>query len=106
MNKNPTPKEIEVLNLIRRGANNKQIAKKLNISESTVKLHVSHLFKKYAAKSRLQLLIFSTPKREWVGLTDEDKSLLVQKYKHIETGTEHDENLIAEIEAKLKEKNT
>lgn len=46
------------------------------------------------------------PKREWVGLTDDDKSQLVQKYKHIETGTEHDENLIAETEAKLKEKNT
>jgi hypothetical protein len=46
------------------------------------------------------------PKRQWVGLTDEDKSLLVQKYKHIETGTQHDENLITEAEAKLKEKNT
>ena len=46
------------------------------------------------------------PKREWVGLTDEEKSELVHKYKHIETGWLHDADLIAETEAKLKEKNT
>ena len=46
------------------------------------------------------------PKREWVGLTDEEMSELANKYKHIETGWYHDMDLIAEAEAKLKERNT
>ena len=45
------------------------------------------------------------PKRTWVGLTDEEMSELANKYKHIETGWYHDMDLIAESEAKLKEKN-
>ena len=44
-------------------------------------------------------------KKEWVGLTDEEMSELANKYKHIETGWRHDMDLIAEVEAKLKEKN-
>jgi uncharacterized UPF0160 family protein len=51
-------------------------------------------------------LYTAPPKREWVGLTDEEMSELANKYKHIETGWYHDMALIAEAEAKLKEKNT
>jgi hypothetical protein len=51
-------------------------------------------------------LYTAPPKREWVGLTDEEKSELANKYKHIETGWYHDMDLIAEVEAKLKEKNS
>lgn len=41
-----------------RGCSNKQVAKLLNISESTVKLHMSAVFKKYGVKSRTQLAVF------------------------------------------------
>ena len=44
--------------------------------------------------------------REWVGLTNDEMSELANKYKYIETGWYHDMALIAEAEAKLKEKNT
>jgi hypothetical protein len=50
-------------------------------------------------------LYLAPAKREWVGLTDEERSELANKYKHIETGWYHDMDLIAESEAKLKEKN-
>ena len=43
-----------------RGASNKVIAKSLGISESTVKLHVTEIFKKYGVRNRTQLAVFSS----------------------------------------------
>jgi DNA-binding NarL/FixJ family response regulator len=55
-----TPRQEEILTLIReRGCSNKVISKILNISESTVKLHVGAVLKKYNLKTRTQLAIFS-----------------------------------------------
>lgn len=55
-----TPRQEQVLNLIQeRGASNKVIANILKISESTVKLHVACIFKKYNVRNRTQLALFS-----------------------------------------------
>lgn len=55
-----TPRQTQILSLIReRGASNKTIAKTLNIAESTVKLHVGIVLKKYGVKNRTQLALFS-----------------------------------------------
>lgn len=55
-----TPRQCQVLTLIQeKGASNKIIAKTLKISESTVKLHVGHVLKKYGVKNRTQLALFS-----------------------------------------------
>jgi DNA-binding NarL/FixJ family response regulator len=45
--------------LTTRGASNKHIAKMLSISESTVKLHIGCILKKYGVKNRTQLAVFS-----------------------------------------------
>jgi len=53
-----TARQQEVLPLIcNRGLSNKQIAKFLNISESTVKIHVSAIMKIYAVRNRTQLAL-------------------------------------------------
>jgi len=49
-----TPREIEVLNMIAEGLGNKVIARRLGISEHTVKFHVSSIFTKLNAKSRTE----------------------------------------------------
>ena len=54
-----TPREVQTLRLIAQGASNKQIAKDLDISELTVKVHVSNLLSKVDLKSRLQAAIFA-----------------------------------------------
>jgi two-component system nitrate/nitrite response regulator NarL len=55
-----TPREQQVLDLlIERGSTNKQIARNLHIVESTVKLHMSSILKKYGAKNRTQLMVFA-----------------------------------------------
>lgn len=54
-----TAREIEVLELIAEGMINKEIAKKLYISEKTVKNHVSNIFKKLNVSDRTQAAIYA-----------------------------------------------
>lgn len=55
-----TTRQQQILEIIStRGASNKVIAKMLNISESTVKLHVGAILRKYGVKNRTQLAVFS-----------------------------------------------
>jgi DNA-binding NarL/FixJ family response regulator len=57
-----TTRQQQVLNLINtRGATNKAIARTLKISESTVKLHISAILKKFGCRNRTQLAVFSKP---------------------------------------------
>lgn len=56
---NLTAREVEVLNLIADGLLNKEIAKKLYISEKTVKNHVSSIFKKLNVCDRTQAAIYA-----------------------------------------------
>jgi DNA-binding NarL/FixJ family response regulator len=50
-------REVEVANLIRKGENNKGIAQVMNISERTVKAHLSSIFRKFEVDDRLRLAI-------------------------------------------------
>lgn len=60
-----TPRQRQIFNLIStRGASNKTIARLLDISESTVKLHTSAILKKYGVKNRTQLAIFTKDKEK------------------------------------------
>lgn len=58
-----TPRQQQILDLVReRGLSNKSIARTLNITESTVKLHMGKLFQKFGVKSRTQLVAFNRGK--------------------------------------------
>ncbi len=50
-------KEAEIIDYLKEGLSNKQIAFRLNITENTVKNHFSHIFDKLGVESRTQLLI-------------------------------------------------
>lgn len=54
-----TDRELEVLILVASGMFNKEIATKLNISERTVKNHMSNIFKKILVVDRTQAAVFA-----------------------------------------------
>ena len=47
-----TARELEMLHLISEGLTNREIARRLSLSEETVKVHVRHLFGRLQARSR------------------------------------------------------
>jgi DNA-binding NarL/FixJ family response regulator len=53
-----TPRELEVAQMVHKGGNNKTIARQLDISERTVKAHLSAIFRKLDIENRLHLALF------------------------------------------------
>ena len=54
-----TEREQQILELIAESLSNKQIARELDIAESTVKVHVKHLLKKLKLRTRLEAAVWS-----------------------------------------------
>jgi len=54
-----TERELEVLTAIASGWSNAEIGERLNLAESTVKTHVSHILAKIDARDRVQAVIFA-----------------------------------------------
>ena len=59
-----TPREMEILEMICRGASNKDIARELGISYQTVKNHVTAILHKLGVKDRTQAVLYAI-RREW-----------------------------------------
>lgn len=57
--KSLTNRELEILKLVSHGQSNKDLASVLNISERTVKNHLSSLFKKIDVEDRTQAAVFA-----------------------------------------------
>lgn len=55
-----SPREEEVLREIAHGASNKEIARTLDIAETTVKIHVQHILRKLNLSSRVQAAVYAT----------------------------------------------
>ena len=54
-----TKRELEVLKLLAVGMYNKEVGEKLEITERTVKNHVSNIFKKIGVSDRTQAAVFA-----------------------------------------------
>ena len=58
-----TPREIEIVRRVVGGYTNKEIAEQLAIGENTVKSHLTHIFNKLGASSRIELALFAAHHR-------------------------------------------
>lgn len=53
-----SPREMDIFLLVAKSLSNKHIARDLNIAETTVKIHIQHIFKKLQMTSRVQIAVF------------------------------------------------
>ena len=61
------PRELEVIKLVAKGMNNKEIAGTLFISERTVQTHLSNIFRKLEVSSRTQAVLYAL-RKGWLTL--------------------------------------
>jgi len=54
-----SPREREILAFVAKGASNKEIARTLDLAESTVKIHVQHILRKLNLTSRVQAAVYA-----------------------------------------------
>jgi len=54
-----TQREIEVIALVTEGCSNREVASRLNITEDTVKRHLTNIFDKVGMSTRLELALFA-----------------------------------------------
>lgn len=69
-----TEREIDVLTLVAQGQSNKEIARRLTISEATVKSHVSSILAKLGMLSRTQAALYAV-RSGLLPNHDEDRTL-------------------------------
>ena len=58
-----TPREKEVLQLVATGQSNKEIARSLDIGESTVKFHIQSILRKLNLSSRVQAAVYASQQK-------------------------------------------
>jgi DNA-binding NarL/FixJ family response regulator len=54
-----TPRELDVLRMMARGATNTEIAQELFVSEATVKSHIGHIFTKLDLRDRAAAIVYA-----------------------------------------------
>ena len=60
-----TPREYQVALMVGHGLSNKEVARELEISDGTVKLHVHNIFQKLGARSRYCLIHRMVSPKPW-----------------------------------------
>ena len=58
-----TPREVDIIRAVVAGCSNREIAARASISENTVKSHLTHIFNKSGASSRVELALFAAHHR-------------------------------------------
>ena len=54
-----TPRELQVVGMIVKGARNKEVAERLFISEGTVKIHLHNIYEKLTVAGRVELILYA-----------------------------------------------
>jgi two-component system NarL family response regulator len=63
-----TPRQRDISELLGAGASNKEMARRLSLTERTVKAHLTSIFRKLGTRGRLETALFITERGRWAGL--------------------------------------
>lgn len=72
-----SPREMEILEMVTRGASNKEIAGKLNISQQTVKNHMTAVLRKLHVDDRTQAAVYAL-RHGWVRLDSSPPHIMTE----------------------------
>src|SRR5947207_7443803 len=59
-----TPREIEIVRMVANGLRNRELARRLGVTEGTVKIHLHNIYKKLKVQSRLELVLHAQSRSE------------------------------------------
>lgn len=80
-----TKREQDLLRLVADGLGNRDIARRLNLSENTVKNYMFHIFDKLGISNRVELVLYalSNSKRAEISTSSDDAPHLVSTHSHV-----------------------
>jgi two-component system nitrate/nitrite response regulator NarL len=70
-----TDRERQIMRLVSEGLSNKEIGRRLNISDGTIKVHLHHIFQKLEISNRTVLAAIAISQDDGAGLVPEHESL-------------------------------
>jgi DNA-binding NarL/FixJ family response regulator len=59
LSRNLTARELQMVKMVTNGLSNKETARKLSITEGTVKIHLHNIYQKLELKGRMQLMLYA-----------------------------------------------
>jgi two-component system nitrate/nitrite response regulator NarL len=70
-----TERERQIMGLVSEGLSNKEIGRRLNIADGTIKVHLHHIFQKLAISNRTVLAALAISHNDRSGLPEENQAL-------------------------------
>jgi two-component system nitrate/nitrite response regulator NarL len=74
-----TERERQIMHLVSEGLSNKEIGRRLNVSDGTIKVHLHHIFEKLQISNRTSLAALAVSQPELIDASVEDRSAALGK---------------------------
>lgn len=70
-----TQRERQIMGLVSEGLSNKEIGRRLNVTDGTIKVHLHHIFQKLEISNRASLAAFAVSRQELAEPSADDAAL-------------------------------
>ncbi|WP_441517867.1 helix-turn-helix domain-containing protein [Bradyrhizobium sp. 2TAF24] len=70
-----TERERQIMGLVSEGLSNKEIGRRLNVTDGTIKVHLHHIFQKLDISNRTSLAALAVSQQDLIDESDVDRVL-------------------------------